>query len=133
MEKPLRDRMYALVEGSADMRTNARTTLYVASQGLAKEAATLKAASKSFATVISQLPSLLKYAHAMTEAELKQLKKLLDRLDETKDKLKKYTVWADENADDAAKLASQLQKPGPSTRPGPEPDPDKPFGQPWRG
>lgn len=127
MNDALREKMRELAEGSADMRTNARTTLTVAAQALSKEAASLKAASKSFANATSQLPSLLKYAHAMTEAELKQLKKLLDRCDETKDKLKKYTLWADENADDALKLVSQLQKPGPSTRPGPEPDPDKPF------
>ena len=119
--------MLPLVEGSADMRTNARTTLQVAAQAMAKEASTLKTASKAFANATSQLPSLLKLAHAMTEQELKQVKKLLDRCDETREKLRKYTVYAAENATDTVKLANLLTKPGPSTRIGPEPDPEEPF------
>lgn len=119
--------MRALVERHGDGRTNARTALSVASQQMAKEISALKAASKGFATATSQLPSILKVAHELTESELKLLKKLLDHVEQTKHKLKKYALWADENAKDASKLAALLAKPGPSDRIGPEPDPNRPF------
>lgn len=128
MDEAILRRMQGLVrESSGDGRKNARTTLDVAAQQMGKDVATLKAASKSFSTAMSQLPTALKAAHEMTESELKALKKLLDRLAVTKEKLKKYVLWADENAKQASALASSLAKPGPSTRIGPEPDPDKPF------
>jgi hypothetical protein len=117
----------AFVEGSGDARTNARTIVNVAVQAMSKEVETLKTASKAFATAASQLPAALKAAHEMTEAELKGLKKLIERLETTKAKLKKYVLWADENKNAASALYVELGKPGPSSRIGAEPDPDKPF------
>ncbi len=108
-------------------RVNAATTLSVAAIEMNKTTATLKAASKAFANATSQLSTGLKAAHQMTEKELKAYKGLLDRIDTTKDKLKKYVLWADENAKAANELATELKKPGPSGRPGAEPDPDKPL------
>jgi hypothetical protein len=128
MDEALRKQMRALVaENSGDARQNARTTLDVAAQQMAKDAATLKTTSKSLAAAMSQLPTMLKAAHELTMGELKALKKLLDRLELTKSKLKKYILWADENVKDAQKLVMLLAQPGPSTRIGPEPDPEKPF------
>jgi hypothetical protein len=128
MDEAILKQMQELVgESSGDGRKNARTTLDVAAQQMAKDVATLKTASKSYATAMSQLPTALKAAHEMTEVELKAFKKLLDRLAITKEKLKKYVLWAEENAQSASKLATSLAQPGPSTRIGPEPDPDKPF------
>jgi hypothetical protein len=117
----------AFVESSGDARTNARTTINVAVQAMSKEVEALKTASKAFANATSQFPTALKAAHEMTEPELKDLKKLIERLDTAKEKLKKYVLWADENTKAAGALYTELGKPGPSSRIGAEPDPDKPF------
>lgn len=108
-------------------RVNARTTVLTAASAAAKEAATLKTASKAFATALSQLPTILKAAHEFSDDELKAAKKLLDRAQTTQEKLKKYVKWAEENATAASELAKALARPGPSGRIPPEPDPDKPF------
>lgn len=125
--KSLVQQARSMLESSGDARKNAHTTLSVAVQQMSKDVESLKTSSKQFSTSISQLPSMLTAAHELTEPELKSLKKLLDQLSVTKEKLKKYVLYADTNVKDAQKLADGLGKPGPSSRIGPEPDPDKPF------
>lgn len=125
MHNSLLNEMHALLaEGSGDSRTNAATTLSVASIEMAKQVAAMMAASKAFATAVSQLPTVLKAAHEMTEQEVKDFKKLMDQVEVTKTKLKKYVLYAEKNAEVATALASDLKHPGPSGRPGAEPPDD---------
>jgi len=127
MNKTLLTEMHALLnEGSGDARTNAATTLSVAAIEMSKQVELMKAASKAFATAQSQLPTMLKATHEMTPAEAGDLTKLMSRLETTKTKLKKYVLYASDNAAEAGKLASALKEPGPSGRPGAEP-PDEPV------
>ena len=116
-----------LDEDAGDKRTNAATTLDVAFQSASKHVAALKAASKAYANALSQLPTALKAAHELSHTELKSLKKLLDRTEETTEKLKKYILYADANAAEAGKLAQALKAGREQSKLGPEPDPDKPF------
>jgi len=126
MNTTLLTEMHALLnEGSGDARTNAATTLSVAAIEMSKQVELMKAASKAFATAQSQLPTLLKATHEMTPAEAGDLTKLLHRLEVTQTKLKKYVLYASDNAAEAVKMGSALKEPGPSGRPGAEP-PDEP-------
>jgi len=123
MNTTLLTEMHALLnEGSGDARTNAATTLEVAAIEMANQVEVMKTASKAFATAQSQLPPLLKAAHEMTAAEVADLTKLLHRLEVTATKLKKYVLYASDNADSAGKLTLALKKPGPSDGPGAEPE-----------
>lgn len=126
----LNDLQCVLDEASGWGRTNSATAIEVAGQQMAKQVSLLMAASKAFATAVSPLAETLKAAHEMSEKELKELKKLLDQADDTRDKLKKYVLFAEENAKMAMKLAQSLKQPGVGLDIGPEPDPDKPFEQP---
>jgi hypothetical protein len=133
MNDALLSEMHALLaEAKGDQRVKASTTMAVAAIAMAKSVETLKAASKEFANSFSQLGSALNAAHEMTHEELKDFHKVLSRLDEVKDNLKKYILWAEENTKAVGKTADLLRDtPGPSRDPGPEPDPEKPFEQPY--
>ena len=123
MNTTLLTEMHALLnEGSGDARTNAATTLEVAAIEMANQVNAMKTASKAFAAAQSQLPTLLKAAHEMTATEVADLTKLLHRLEVTATKLKKYVLYASDNADSAGKLTLALKKPGPSDGPGAEPE-----------
>lgn len=133
MNDALLSEMHALLaEAKGDQRVKAATTMAVAAIAMSKSVEGLKDASKEFANSFSQLGLALNAAHEMTPEELKDFHKLLTRIDEVKDNLKKHILWADEDAKALGKLSNLLRDtPGPSRDPGPEPDPEKPFEQPY--
>jgi hypothetical protein len=123
MNTTLLTEMHALLnEGPGDARTNAATTLSVAAIEMSKQVELMKDASKAFATAQSQLPALLKATHEMTTAEVSDLTKLLHRLEVTQTKLKKYVLYASDNAAEAVKMGSALKEPGPVSGAEAEPD-----------
>lgn len=115
-----------LLAEAGEKRKNAETTVNVVAIAMSKSVEAMKNASKAYASAVSQLASALPAAHEMSHEELKMLKKLLDQTEETRSKLKKYSLYAEGNVTLALKLKAALAKPMEFVRPVP-PDPDKPF------